>query len=146
MKKIILILAVFVFSSSLFGQSGPDQILGVWLNHTNDAKIKIIKKDNRYYGKIFWFAMPDEKVIAERTNKKNIDPKLIEKKMMGMEILSNLTYDDGEWVDGTIYSPKKDQKVDCEIELSDDGKELYLTASKGLLFSKTVTWTRVDKD
>jgi uncharacterized protein (DUF2147 family) len=66
-------------------------------------------------------------------------------KIMGLEILSNLEYDDGQWVNGKIYSPRNGKTVNCKIKISENNQELYLTASKGWLFSKTVVWTRVSK-
>jgi uncharacterized protein (DUF2147 family) len=129
-------------SISIDAQSDSDRILGVWLNNTKDAKIEIFEKEGNYFGKIVWVAIPAKEDSSTNTNLKNPDPEQIKSKIMGLEILSNLKYEHGEWVDGEIYSPKKKEKADCKIKISDDNKELYVTASKGFLFSKTVVWTR----
>jgi hypothetical protein len=142
MKKIILILAALLISISTYSQSDSDRIKGVWLNNTKDAKIEIFEKEGKYFGKIVWFAMPNMKDIPSKTDNQNRDPEQIKSKVMGLEILSNLKYENGEWVEGEIYSPKKKEKADCKIKISDDNRELYVTASKGFLFSKTVVWTK----
>jgi hypothetical protein len=146
MKKIILILAALLISISTYSQSDSDRIKGVWLNNTKDAKIEIFEKEGKYFGKIVWFAMPNMKDIPSKTDNQNRDPEQIKSKVMGLEILSNLKYENGEWVEGEIYSPKKKEKADCKIEISDDNRELYVTASKGFLFSKTVIWTKAGEE
>lgn len=133
-------------SISINAQSDSDRILGVWLNNTKDAKIEIFEKEGNYFGKIVWVAIPAKEDGSTNTNLKYPDPEQIKSKIMGLEILSNLKYENGEWVDGEIYSPKKKEKADCKIKISDDNKELYVTASKGFLFSKTVVWTRAGEE
>jgi uncharacterized protein (DUF2147 family) len=142
-KQLFFILSILTASISINAQSDSDRILGVWLNNTKDAKIEIFEKDGKYFGKIVCFTMPAEEDGSINTNLKNPDPEQIKSKIIGLEILSNLEYENGEWVDGEIYSPKKRERADCKIKISDDNKELYLTASKGFLFSKTVVWSRV---
>lgn len=133
-------------SITINAQSDSDRILGVWLNNTKDAKVEIFEKEGNYFGKIVWVAIPAKKDGSTNTNLKYPDPEQIRSKIMGLEILSNLKYENGEWVDGEIYSPKKKEKADCKIKISDDNKELYVTASKGFLFSKTVVWTRTGEE
>jgi uncharacterized protein (DUF2147 family) len=141
-KQLFFILSILIASISINAQSDSDRILGVWLNNTKDAKIKIFEKEGKYFGKIVWFAMPNIQDFPSKTDNQNRDPEQIKSKIIGLEILSNLEYENGEWVDGEIYSPKKKEKADCKIKISDDNRELFVTASKGFLFSKTVVWTR----
>jgi len=145
-RQLIFILSILTASISINAQIDSDRILGVWLNNTKDAKIKIFEKDEKYFGKIVWFAMPAKEDGSTNTDLKNPDPEQIKSKIIGLEVLSNLEYENGEWVDGEIYSPKKKEKANCKIKISDNNKELYVTASKGFLFSKTVVWTRAGEE
>jgi uncharacterized protein (DUF2147 family) len=145
MKQLIIVLFTLFAGISLHAQSDADRIEGVWLNNTQNAKIEIYESDAKYFGKIVWLAKPYKEDGTPHTDIKNPDPELRGREIMGMEVISDLEYDDGEWVDGTIYSAKKGQVVDCTAEVSEDNTELHVTVSKGLFFSRTVVWTKADK-
>jgi uncharacterized protein (DUF2147 family) len=107
-----------------------------------NAKIEIFERDGKFFGKIVWIDIPQDVDINLATDKNNPDPSLRGRKIIGLEMISELKYDDGIWEDGKLYSPKKGETVECELEVSENNKILYVTASKGW-FSKTLEWTRV---
>jgi uncharacterized protein (DUF2147 family) len=146
MKRSILILSTLLAVISVQAQSGSDRILGIWLNHLKNAKIGIFERDGRFFGKIVWIDIPKDKDVDINlaTDRNNPDPSLKSRKIMGLEMLTDLRYDDGIWKDGKLYSPEKGQTVGCKLKVSDDSQTLYVTASKGL-FSRTLEWTRVNK-
>jgi uncharacterized protein (DUF2147 family) len=145
MKKLLFILTALLVSISTYAQSDSDRIKGIWLNHLENAKVEIFERDGKFYGKIVWVDIPEGVDINMATDRNNPDPSLRSRKIMGLEMISDLKYDDGTWEDGKLYSPEKGKTVDCELEISDDNQTLYLTASKGW-FSKTIEWTRVGKE
>jgi uncharacterized protein (DUF2147 family) len=145
MKKLLFILTALLVSISTYAQSDSDKIKGIWLNHLENAKVEIFERNGKFYGKIVWVDIPEGVDINMATDRNNPDPSLRSRKIMGLEMISDLKYDDGTWEDGKLYSPEKGRTVDCELEVSDDNKTLYLTASKGW-FSKTIEWTRVGKE
>ncbi len=148
MKRLIFVLTIFYglssFTNLLLAQDnhpGPDAILGVWFNEEKDGKIKIYKEDGKFFGKIVWHKTgPD---ISEYDDK-NPDPKLRTRKKVGMVILKNFEYDDGEWTDGKIYDPKNGKTYSCIIKLQDDGS-LYVRGYIGIsLIGRTTYWTSAD--
>jgi uncharacterized protein (DUF2147 family) len=144
MKKLLFILTALLVSISTYAQSDSDKIKGIWLNHLENAKVEIFERDGKYFGKIVWIDIPEDVDINLATDKNNPDPSLRSRRIMGLEMISDLKYDDGIWEDGKLYSPEKGKTVDCELEVSENNKILYVTASKGW-FSKTLEWTRVVK-
>ncbi|MCB0628240.1 MAG: DUF2147 domain-containing protein [Saprospiraceae bacterium] len=142
MKQLILIIGALLFGVSLNGQNDQGKILGTWLNAMENARIEIFKRDDKYFGKVVWLAnelnldqLPESKL---RKNATAPQPDEI----LGKEIISNLEYENGEWVNGTIYFAQIDDYVACKIRVSDEGEELYITLKKGWL-SRTKTWTRI---
>ena len=53
MKKNILFLVITIWSNTLFAQTSQD-ILGIWLNEEEDAKIEVFIEDGKLFGKIIW--------------------------------------------------------------------------------------------
>jgi len=144
MKRTLLILVIIIIGSSIYAQDDSDRILGVWLNNLGNAKVEIFEKDGRFFGKIVWLKLAKETDINKAIDKKNPDTSLRNRKILGLEILTDLVYEKGAWINGKLYSPEKGKTVDCELEISEDNQTLFLTASKGW-FSKTLEWKRVDK-
>ena len=138
MKKTIIILFVFL-SSSVFSQK---QITGVWLNQDKDAEIKIIEKNNKYYGKITWLLNPKNEKGNPKKDTKNPNPKKQKENILGLEIIKNLEFSKKEWNKGTIYDPKTGKTYKLYAKIKD--KKLHLRGYVGVsLIGRTNTWTRV---
>jgi len=144
MKRLIIILSTLLFAIAIHAQSDSERIIGVWLNHLENAKVEIFQRDGKFFGKIVWIDTPADVDINLATDRNNPDPSLRNRKIMGLEILTDLKYDDGIWKDGKLYSPEKGKRVNCKLKVSGDNQTLYVTASRGL-FSKTLEWTSVNK-
>jgi len=143
MKRTLLTLIILILGSSIYAQDNSDRILGVWLNNLKNAKVEIFEKEGQFFGKIVWIDIKKDVDINKATDKNNPDPSLRNRNILGLEILTDLVYENGTWTDGKLYSPEKGKTVDCELEISEDNQTLFLTASKGW-FSKTLEWKRVD--
>lgn len=139
MKKIILAIAVFMFSNSanLFAQQ---DILGTWLVQDKDAHVEIYKDGDKYFGKIVWLKKDKEDDGSERVDKNNPDKSLRSRKMMGMINLKDFVWNGEEMEDGTIYSPKKGKTYDSKMWM--EGDKLRVRGYIGFFF-KTQLWTRV---
>jgi uncharacterized protein (DUF2147 family) len=136
------IIAFFLFACQFIAQAqeSPDTIIGVWLNEDNTNKIEIYKIDDTYSGKIVWIAQLENNPELDPKDKNNPDPQKRNQSILGMDIITGLTFSKGKWIDGTIYTPQKGIYAECEVKLSSDD-QLFLTVSKGF-FSKTKTWKR----
>ena len=137
---LIVLLAGF-FTGNLYAQANPDDILGIWYNEEKDAKIKVYKENGKYYGKIVWHKTgPD----ISPYDSKNPDPELRKRKKLGLIILKDFIYDDGQWEDGEIYDPKSGKTYSCNIKMQKDGS-LNVRGYIGIsLLGRTTHWTRAE--
>ena len=134
---------LFIAITSLVAQNKQDEIIGVWETDTKDAKMEIFKSGNLYYGKLLW---GDKIVEADgKTSKKdsnNPDTKLRTRNIIGIVNLSGLKYENGTYVDGTIYDPPSGKTYDCKAWI-ENGK-LQLRGFIGFsLIGRTATWNKL---
>lgn len=143
MKRLAFILIVLIISTGkIFAQTpAADRVLGNWLNAEKDARIEIYKTGNKYYGKIIWGKNIFNPDGSSRTDRKNPDEKLKSRLLLNLVILTNFTYDDGEWNGGKIYDPKSGKTYSCFMKL--DGSNLKIKGYIGItLLGRTTIWTR----
>lgn len=136
---------ILLLPNLLFAQQASD-IEGVWLNEPGDAQIEIKYKNDSYYGSIVWLQSPKDKNGNWKLDIANPDKSLRTRKKLGLEILSQLKWDenDKEWTDGEIYDPRKGDTYSLKANLSNQ-KTLNLRGFMGFsLFGKTTIWTRVE--
>jgi len=135
----------FLLAISLFAPVAskvhPDDIIGTWVSNGNKAKIHIYKSGNKYQGKIIWLKEPN-KDGKPKTDKKNPDPKLRNTPVIGLIVLRNFVYDDGEWTDGDIYDPSSGKEYSCKITMPDKNT-LKVRGYIGIsLLGRTEVWKR----
>lgn len=128
-----------------------DSILGKWLSPSDvgSAQVDVYKNGSKYFGKIVWLEKPvfsekDPLAGQAKVDRRNPDPKLRSRPVMGLVILENLEYGgNGEWKNGTIYAPDKGKTYKCKAELGPDGV-LHFRGFIGFSFiGETRDWTRV---
>jgi uncharacterized protein (DUF2147 family) len=138
MKKIIyLVLALFLVSTFSFANANPaDKIIGVYWSPKKDAKIEIFKKDQKYFGKTIWSS-------TQRKDLKNPDHSLRNRDLLGIELFTSFTYDDGVYIDGHIYDPESGKTYDCKMALN--GNTLKVRGYIGIsLFGRTEIFERIN--
>jgi uncharacterized protein (DUF2147 family) len=115
-----------------------DAILGEWINEAKDAKFKIYKQSNRYYGKIVWGTGTDPYDI------RNPDPKLRQRALVGLTILEDFVYKAyNTWENGSIYDPKNGKTYSCKMTLKSHDK-LHVRGYVGIsMLGRTEVWTRI---
>ncbi len=129
------------FSENLYAQANPDAVLGIWFNEEKDAKIKVYKEDGKFYGKIVWHKTGED---ISSFDEHNPDPELKKRKKLGLVILTDFEFDDGQWEDGDIYDPKTGKTYSCIIKLQKDGG-LHVRGYIGIsLFGRTTYWTKAE--
>ena len=152
-KAIILIAAALMFIMAGEAKAQADRVVGVYLavddEDNPNSQVKIFKDRNgKYYGEIVWLKDPLEDDGSEKVDDKNPDPKLQNRKIMGLRILNDFTYDKSrnEWSGGTIYSPKTGKTYKCYLVFESDGrlKVRGYIGSSWMGLGKTVHWTKED--
>jgi uncharacterized protein (DUF2147 family) len=143
MKRLAFILILLVISTGkMFAQTAAaDKVLGNWLNEEKDGRIEIYKTGDKYYGKLIWGKNIFNPDGSSRTDLKNPNDKLKSRLLLNLVILTNFTYDDGEWNGGKIYDPKSGKTYSCYMKL--DGATLKIKGYIGItLLGRTTIWTR----
>jgi len=136
MKKIILLLMLFSFIQNGIAQN---EILGKWLAPEEDGIMTVFKKGNKSFGRLTWAKETVDQNGKPLLDKQNPDPSLRDRAILNMVILENAIYEDGEWVNGTIYHAEEGKTYECTLWM-ENGK-LQLRGYWGWFF-KTATWTR----
>jgi uncharacterized protein (DUF2147 family) len=140
-----LLLLVSVTLSKLFTDHhpNPDAILGVWRNSNNRAHIEIYRQGSRFYGKILWLKNQVDEYGKPKIDKRNPEPELRSRNLIGLITLRDLEYDDGEWSGGYIYNPGDGKEYNANISLIDNNT-MAVRGYVGIsLFGKTDVWSRV---
>lgn len=141
MKKVIFVFILTLttlFSFNTIAQPNQvpvDRILGIYWSPKKDAKIEVYKKGSHYFGKTIWAAVP-------RKDTQNPDKQLRQRDLLGVDLLTHFSYDDGNYVNGEIYDPENGKTYSCKISFS--GRNLKVRGYIGIsLFGRTETFERV---
>lgn len=136
MRQIVATFCALLFSIALFAQ-GNDPILGKWENPSGEGRIEIYKKNNKYFGKLYWIKESSKKDV------KNPNPDLRSRNIQGTEILTNFTKNGKTYEDGEIYDPKSGKTYSCKMTLKGDDK-LDIRGYIGIsLIGRSETWKRI---
>lgn len=131
MKKILLMLTLLVSAITLQAQHKGDHLINCkWHNVSGSNRIQFVKESNgTYTGRVIWLAEPNDKEGKPRLDVKNPDKARRSNKLLGTTIVWGLTFDNGQWSDGTLYSPTKGLEVKGSVKINAKG-ELELKGTK----------------
>lgn len=86
----------------------------MWYNEEKTGKIRIYKNDQQYFGELTWVDLdPGDSGLDEN----NPDQNLRSKPLVGLLILKELIYEDGDYEDGNIYDPENGKTYSCIMKL-----------------------------
>ncbi len=144
MKKLFLLIGSCLCLITITSAStNPDDIVGIWLNTSGQGQIQIYKEGDKYFGKLVWLKEPNNTKGTPKMDVNNPDEKLRTNPLLGLIILRNFKYDDGEWNGGRIYDPQNGKDYKCYLKLK-DAKTLNVRGYIGFsLLGRTEVWTRV---
>jgi uncharacterized protein (DUF2147 family) len=148
MKFIFSFVLIFLFSVTLKAQKAED-IIGNWKNGEGTGIIQIYKtKTSHYAGKIIWLKETiDPETGKPKLDKRNPDKSKRTNPTLGLLNMWGFTFDedDKEWIDGTIYDPKKGKEYSCKAKMIDKNT-LDVRGYIGIsLIGRTDTWKRETK-
>ena len=128
MKK-YLFTAITLLLVPLFLNAQADKIKGTWLTEKGTSSVEVTKgSDGFYNGKVNWLEEPNEDG-GPKIDKENEDPELAKRPILGLNMLTGLTYDSKKdrWINGSIYDPDNGKTYDCYAWFKDGNYDvLYL--------------------
>jgi len=147
--KIITCLTIILLTAATSFGAGLSGILGVWKTENGEAKVEIYMCGEKFCGKIIWLKNPiytdsmDGEIGAPVIDRKNRDPALQSRPVLGLRILGGFTADgENYWGNGTCYDPKRGNTYRGKIHLGSPDR-LELRGYIGIpLFGRTSVWTR----
>lgn len=127
----------------LLSAQNADAILGEWLNADEDAKVTIYRQGDRFYGKVSWMLNPNDDAGKPRVDEENPNADQRKRPIMGLVLLKDFRFEDGEWKGGSIYDPKNGKTYDCYMDLLEPGKLKIRGFVMGMrALGRTTYWTR----
>lgn len=135
---------LFLLPTLAFGQSDETDIVGVWLNEKKEAVVKIYKVDEEYFGKIVDIQGDHAHKKESLKDLNNPKEELRGRPLIGMPLLENLNFKDGEYVGGTAYNPRMGRYFKCKAWLISK-EEMKIRGYWGILYG-TETWEKVSAD
>ena len=148
--KSALLLLIVALAGAAPAWAGSDDILGMWLNQKQDAKIDIFKCGNDYCGKIVWLkepVYPAGSALGTPGTPKldHYNPDVARKKtpLMDMQMMQGLQFSgDKQWKNGKIYDPDSGKTYSSKATLVST-TELDLRGFIGFsMLGRTEKWTR----
>jgi uncharacterized protein (DUF2147 family) len=143
MKNVLLLGLLAGLSLIAIAAFTPDDIVGVWKDGKGKGHVQIYKQNGKYYGRIVWLQKPKDESGKPKVDKNNPNTSLRNKPLLGLTMLKNFQYDDGEWSGGQIYNPSDGKEYKAYMKLKDKNT-LSVRGYVGIsLLGKTDTWIRV---
>ncbi len=140
MNRKLLIFTILVFAASTaFAQNS---IFGKWKSvddETGEEKsiVEIFKKNGKAYGKIIKILGEEHQNVT--CDKCDDDDPRKDKRVIGMEIIKALEWDDDEWDGGTILDPEDGKVYKCKMWVKNGN--LILRGYIGFsLIGRSQTW------
>lgn len=146
MKKIFSLFTILLLSTLSFAQALPgDKIAGIWESTNSDVvlKFEIYKSGDEFFGKLLWASdmFNDDGSIKKDFN--NPDKSLRNRFRKNIVNITDLRFDDGEYVDGKLYNPADGRTYSLTGKLK-NLDELEFRGYIGLsLFGRTIKFKRV---
>ena len=146
-QKFLHLLIAALFALNAHAQKNPDAIVGKWMSDENNLEVEVYKEGVQFKAKVLWFDDSDDKSkpMSTRTDEKNPKAELRSRRIIGMEVLSGLKYDedDDEWVNGTIYDSKSGKEWSSKVWINKNNllkvRGYWLVS----LFGETMTFKKV---
>ena len=137
LKKLFLsLITLFILTISVNAQK---EYLGKWLSPSKKGVVETYLQGNKLFGKLVW-------VQSERKDIYNSDKSLRSREVKGLNLFSNFTWSDNQWIDGKIYDPEGGSTYSCKMWLSDDKQTLNVRGYIGIsIIGRTEKFTRYNK-
>ena len=142
MKKTLFAIMMMLSIASFAQKISPDNIVGIW--KCEEYKIEIFKDGTTYSAKLLWAKdMSEADGKTPKKDNQNPDEKLRARSRQGITHITALTFKNGEYINGTLYSVQDGNTYSLKGVLKSIN-HLETRGYKGIpMIGKTFTWTRV---
>ena len=118
-------------------------VIGKWKLENGSAIVEVYQEGNVFNGKIVWLQNPTEADGGPAIDDLNPDPKLRSRQLIGLNMLSGLKKDGGEYTGGTIYDPGNGKTYNCSMKVEGNVLKVRGSLDKRGLLGRTMDWFRV---
>lgn len=140
MKKIIL---TAILMAAPFMAAFAQDVIGKWKLEDGTAIVEVYKSGDVYNGKIVWLQNPTEADGSPAVDSNNPDKALRSRKLIGLNMLSDLKKDGAEYNNGKIYDPGNGKTYNCSMKVEGDVLHVRGSLDKKGLLGRTMDWFRV---
>ncbi len=150
--KIITLLSLLLLSVHIVAQSqttSADDICGTYLVESpisdDVVKIQIYRANNgKYQGRFVWLSQSTNPDGSPRTDIKNPDPKKRNRTADQIVVVWGLTYQDGEWINGSIYDPNTGKTYSIKGKRAKGSNDMEMRYYwKKPVMGLNTTWKRI---
>jgi len=147
--KVCIFFAIVLMAPTMSIGADPGEVLGVWKTDGDKSRLEFFKCGEKLCAKVVWLKVPkyidsnDGPVGTLKTDRKNPNPALRKRPILGLQVMSGLTNIGGNrWGNGTCYDPESGKNYRCSMELVSSTR-LKLRGYIGIsLFGRTYILTR----
>lgn len=139
MKKIFVAMIVMCASLSVYAQD----VVGKWKLEDGTAIVEVYQQGDAFNGKIVWLQNPTEEDGSPAKDTNNPDAKLRSRQLIGLNMLSGLKKNGGEYSGGSIYDPGNGKTYNCSMKVEGDVLHVRGSLDKRGLLGRTMDWFRV---
>lgn len=140
MKKIFISM---IFMLAPLCAAFAQDVVGKWKLEDGTAIVEVYQQGDVFNGKIVWLQNPTEADGRPAVDDKNPDAKLRTRQVLGLNMLSGLKKDGGEYSGGTIYDPGNGKTYNCSMKVEGDVLKVRGSLDKKGLIGRTMDWFRV---
>jgi uncharacterized protein (DUF2147 family) len=123
MKVLTIFATMLLAASTVFG-AGSNDILGLWKTEKGDVHLEFFGCGETICGKIVWLDEPkyvneiDGPVGIAKFDRKNPDPTLMNRLILGLQVMKGVTYlGKNKWGGGVCYDPQSGNTYKCKMKL-----------------------------
>ncbi len=127
--KVRVFLATVLLTATAGFSADPNDILGSWKTEGGSSQLEFFKCGEKICGKVIWMKEPnyidskDGPVGKTKVDRKNPDPALRTRPILGLQIMKGLTAKGGNrWGNGACYDPETGKSYKCKMRLVAPGR------------------------
>lgn len=141
-----LTLFLVLLGISLASQTKSDDVLGNWIATDKSVKVQVYKENGTFKAKVIWYdvRLGSGKPMHASTDTRNPEPKLRDRKIIGMQVLDGLHFNSSNhrWENGKIYDASSGRTWDSYAEIRHDGELIVRGYWKWQWIGKTLHFQR----